>query len=215
MRSGKGLVTLGCTLAATVIVLSPGRAGASESPWYVEAAFGQASAEASLGSRHSKWIDDENGAATVALGYRVNRHLAIQAGYHDLGDHYAFGSPCRQTDDECIQRLANLELCVEGTECAQVLLDLDADLSGFSLAAVPSWGVSERVSVRGKVGIMAWDSEVRGPLDFGPIESFTGEDLLLGIGLEYGFSSGLGLLLEYSELDLDVSTTALGVSWNF
>ena len=62
---------------------------------------------------------------------------------------------------------------------------------------------------------MAWDSEVRGPLDFGPIESFTGEDLLLGIGLEYGFSSGLGLLLEYSELDLDVSTTALGVSWNF
>jgi len=38
---------------------------------------------------------------------------------------------------------------------------------------------------------------------------------LIGVGLQFDFPSGFGLLLQHDEFDLDVSTTVLGVSWRF
>lgn len=201
-------------LAAASLVLGGGHLWAGESPWYVAARVGEASAEARLGARHPQSIDDEAASAAVDLGYRVNRYLAVEAGYQDLGSHSGFGSPCRQSDDSCIERLAGLGLCVEGSECAEIVTALDADLSGLSLALVPTLPLGERLSLRGKVGLIAWDGDVAAPR-FGAIERFSGEDLVLGVGLEYGFPGGLGLQLQHEELDLDAAATTLGLRWRF
>lgn len=201
-------------VGAVCLVLAGGRLCAADSPWYVAARFGEASAEARFGTRHPKRVDDKAGSAAAELGYRVNRYVAVEAGYHDLGSHTGFGSPCLQTDDACIERLAGLGLCVEGFECTEVLTALDAEISGFSLALVPSWALGERLSLRGKVGLLAWDSNVstRG---FGQPESFSGEEIVAGIGLQYSLPSGLGVLLQHEELDLDLGVTSLGLSWEF
>ena len=201
-------------LALVAFVLGGGQVWAGESPWYVTARFGEASAEAQLGDRHPQRIDDEAGSAAVDVGYEINRYLAVEAGYQDLGSHAGFGSPCLQTDDACIERLAGLGLCVEGSECAEILAALNADFSGLSVALLPTWPVTERLAVRGKIGLMAWDGDVTA-VSFGVSERFSSEDLLTGLGVLYSFPGGLGILIQHEELDLDAGTTSLGLRWRF
>ena len=207
------------------LVLAGGQAWAGESPWYVAARFGESSVDARLGSRHPKRLDDAANAAVVEVGYAVNRFLAVEFGYHDLGRHAGWGSPCVQTDDACIERLAALELCVEGFDCSEVLVGLEGNVDGFSLALVPIWPLGDRLSLRGKAGLIGWDADVAiAPGSFfvaagSPFtrrgELFSSEDLLAGLGLHYSFPNGLGLQLQHETFDLDAGTTSFGVSWRF
>lgn len=206
------------------LVLAGGQAWAGESPWYVAARLGDAAVNARLGSQHPKRLDDQAGAGAVEVGYAVNRYLAVEFGYQDLGSHAGVGSACRQGDDVCIERLATLGLCVEGFDCTLAVAELEGDVDGFSLALVPSWPLGERLSLRGKVGVIAWDADVaarRGSVfaaSGSPTirngELFSGRDLLAGLGLHYSFPNGLGLLLQFETFDL-AGTTSLGVSWRF
>ena len=91
---------------------------------------------------------------------------------------------------------------------------LETEITGFSLALVPSWSVTDRFAFFGKAGVISWDASVSAK-SFGQIETLSGEDLLTGAGLRYDFSSGLGLLIEYQEMDLGVVSTALGLRWRF
>ena len=200
---------------AVCLVLGGGQLRAGESPWYVAARFGEGSAEARFGVRHPKWIDDRDDSSAVDLGYELNRYLAVEAGYLDLGTHRGWGSVCRQTDEACIERLITLGLCVDGSDCsAELLAAQEAELTGLSLALVPRWPLGERFALRGKLGLIAWDSDVVA-LGFGVTERFSGEEILAGVGLEYSLPGGLGILLEHDELDLDASSTSLGLSWRF
>lgn len=197
-------------LAGLALVAAPLLAG--ESPWYLEAKLGEASAEATFGSRWTKRIDGSDGAASVAVGYQVDRHLGIQAGYHDLGRFDGTGSPCPDSAETCVELLA---LCVEGFPCTEVLVPLEAEVSGFSLALVPRWPVGERVSVYGKVGVIDWDTDVSGLFTTAGTERFSDRDLLAGVGVQYTFPKGLGVLLEYEDLELGLASTSVGVSWRF
>lgn len=201
-------------VAGVVLLALGSMAYAGDSPWYVVASVGESDAEARFGSRHPKRIADDQEAVALAVGYAVRPWLSVEGGYHDLGTHRGFGSPCRESDDACIERLAQLNLCIEGFDCTEVSTNLDADVSGLSLAAVPRWPVTEELSVFGTVGVMAWDSEVEAP-SFGRIGDFSGEDLLLGVGLRYDLPSGLGLAAQYAELDLDIRWTSFGLAWRF
>ena len=120
---------------AWLVVGGPATAG--ESAWYLGAAYGQAELEAVFGSQHSKRLDDDDSSASLTVGYSAHRHLAVEAGYHDLGTHRGTGSPCAENDGPCIERLAGLGLCIEGTPCTEVQVGLEADVTGYSLAAIP------------------------------------------------------------------------------
>ena len=201
-------------LGVTCLVLGGGQLWAGESPWYVAARFGESRAETQFGARHAKHIDDQASSAAIDLGYELNRYLAVEAGYEDLGRHAGWGSPCLQSDDACIERLAAFDLCVEGFECTEVLAALDAEISGFSLALVPRWPLGERLSLRAKLGVIAWDGDVTA-VGFGVHERFSGEELITGIGLQYDLPGGLGVRMQHDELDLGTGTTSVGVSWRF
>ncbi len=204
-----------CLLLATAcLVLAAGRLQAGESPWYVAARFGESSAEAQLGQRHPQRVDDEASTASIELGHEVNRYLAVEAGYHDLGSHAGVGSPCRQNSDCFIERLAALGLCAEGFDCTEIAILIDVEISGLSLALVPRLPLGERLSLRGKLGILSWDGEVTAA-SLGTIERFSGENLVAGVGLEYSFPSGLGILAQHEELDLDGGATSIGMRWRF
>lgn len=212
-------------IAFVGLVLAGGQLPADDSPWYVAARFGDADVEARLGSQPVRRIDGEDGAAAVEVGYALNRHLAVEFGYQDLGRHTGTGSPCTPADEVCIQRLASLGLCVEGFSCTEVYPALEADVDGFSLALVPSLPIGKRLSLRGKAGVIAWDTDVvvaggsivpaSGSRTTRDGELFSSRDLLAGVGVQYSFPSGLGVLLQHETFDLDAETTSLGVSWRF
>ncbi len=206
------------------LVLCAGQLGASEPSWYVAARFGDATVDARLGSQPVHRIDDEAAARTVEVGYSLNRNLAVQLGYHDLGSHGGFGSPCPRGEEGCVERLASLGLCVEGFDCTEVRPSLAAEVDGVSLALVPIWPIGERFSLRGKAGLIAWDTDVTVEQGFITTAAsrttangklYSSRDLLAGLGVQYDFPNGLGLLLQHETFDLDARTTSLGVSWRF
>jgi opacity protein-like surface antigen len=194
---------------------------ADESGWQVGLELGRSSLENSFGERHIKRFDDEAGASSVEIGYFFNRYLAVEAGYHDLGSFAGAGSPCPDYVDACIESLAAQPqgLCVEGAPCVEVLAPIEAEVTGWSLAVVPSWPFTERFSAFAKVGAIAWDTDLSSELVVTArgrqFESFSSTDLLAGIGLSYRFGNSLGAVAEYRRLDLDLASTSLGLSWRF
>ena len=222
LQSSRNAFWIGAAYAA--LVLCAGQLPASESPWYVAARLGDASVDARLGSQPTRRIDDESNAGAVEVGYTLNRYLGVELGYQDLGTHAGFGSPCPRGDEGCIERLASLGLCAEGFDCTEVQPSLAAKVDGVSLALVPIWPIGERFSLRGKAGLIAWDTDVTvegGFLTTGASrttsngELFSSRDLLVGLGVQYSLPNGLGLLLQHETFDLDARTTSLGVSWRF
>lgn len=211
--------TVGVSLAALLMISPDLMAG--ESRWYAQFSLGEASVDGSFGSRFEKVVDDKEVSTTLAVGYSLNPHLAIEAAYHDLGSHAGFGSPCPVGIDSCIARLTDLGLCVAGSpDCVDtfVFIPVEADLTGWSLAAVPSWPFSDQFSIYARVGIIDWNSDVSSNFPSIPnatIDTFSGQELLTGVGFQFELPSGLGLLLEYEQFDLDVKTTKVGVSWRF
>lgn len=202
-------------LALGWLLLFPGLARSAEREWSLTVGLGRAETEALFGSRHLKSIADDDQTAVLAVGRDLGRFLAVEAGYQDFGNFAGFGSPCAESTETCIERLATLGICAEGTDCTRVVIDLNAEIRGYSLAVVPKWPLSERLALRGKLGVMAWDGELRGGQGFGRIEDPSGEELLVGVGLQYDFESGVGLSLQHDRFELDLESTLFGIHWKF
>lgn len=210
----KRLLCCAWILVLGALLLGPVSARAEDSRFSLAATLGPSELDAVFGSRNLKRFDEEDQAAAVLLDYRVTRFLSIEAGLHELGSYQGAGSPCREDDVPCIQRLASLGLCVEGTECVQVQVGLEAEVGGVSLSLVPRWPLGRRLALRGRAGLMAWQNDLSGS-GIGRIEELTGEDLLLGAGVEWSGRSGLGARVEYSVLELDLTSAVAGISWRF
>ncbi len=210
------------TVATAVVCLLLGAAelAAGDSRWSLKTRIGEAELDATFGNRWRKSFDGDHEATSVEVAYALNRFLALQAGYHDLGEYTGFGPPCTEDVEVCIQTAGEvpLALCTEGATdpiCGFAAVPLDAEVSGWSLSVVPRWPFNDRFSVYGKLGVIDWGSDVSGLFGTRSTESYSGTDLLTGVGLEYSFPGGFGVLAEYQDLDLGVASTSLGASWRF
>ncbi|MEZ5333579.1 MAG: porin family protein [Thermoanaerobaculia bacterium] len=188
-------------LAVLTLGALPARAG--DSPWFARAKFGQADVDAAFGEPvFGRRVDDEDGTAAVELGYRFGPHLAIQAGYHDLGEYEGLELPCPLAQpcpdlDEIPFRLSTVEL------------------TGVSLSLVPRLPLGERFSLFGTIGVIDWNADIVADTGGDTIDSFDGQDLLAGVGLGYDLPSGLGFQLELEGFELDAVALTAGVGWRF
>ncbi len=218
--SGTSRALLGWVVLMALSVSQPPPILAEPSGWSVDLKYGRGSLDDAFGTRHVKTFDDRAAAVGVEFGYRFNKYLGLQVGYQDFGAFDGLGSPCPDGFDACIERLADesFGLCIEGRQCLEVLVPLEAEVSGWSLALAPSWPFTERWSAFGKVGVLEWESDLSARPPFagiGRFDSTSSTDLLTGVGLRYRFAGNLGALVEYQRLDLDLGSTTLGVTWNF
>ena len=191
-------------LVAAMGVAMAAAAGAAESSWYVVGKAGQSGVDERYGTPDSGgWgVDGEELSGGIEVGWAFHENLAVQGGYHFLGDYAGFttAQPCTGV-------------------CPTSLLVPDnpteASFQGVSLSLVPRWAASERFAVHGKLGYLDWDSDLT--FDFGEqlgIVRPSGEDLLAGAGLEYGWPGGAGLLLEYEHAG-PFDVVSLGGTWRF
>jgi hypothetical protein len=191
-------------LLAAAMASSP-PASAGDSPWYVTAKLGATDVEQNFGSRLLGWrVDDQDSSAAVEAGYQFHPNLALQAGYRDLGSYPGLNRPCPR-GELCPQTVADVLIVP--------VFPREAAFSAFTLVAVPRWPIAARASLYGKLGALFWQSDLE--RSFGnPSNEPAGTDLLAGVGVQYEFPSGLGLLVEYEASDL-VSELSAGVSWRF
>ncbi len=86
----------------------------------------------------------------------------------------------------------------------------------YSLAFVPQFPLGKRLSVFGKVGAIALETEVSdrdGISDF--FEDFDEEDVIWGVGLRLQIFGPIQIFYEYEGVGEDFETQSFGASWQF
>jgi hypothetical protein len=194
-------------LLAAVLVGGGDPLAADEKGWEGGLKFGRSFLEQSFGEqqRH-KSFDHRADASAVEIAYFFNEYLGVQAGYNELGTFRGTGSSCPFDPRTCRETLALWAPAA-----------VEAEVTGWSLAVIPSWPLTRRLAAYGKLGVFDRDTElssdvqlIDGGRDF---DRLSGTDLLTGVGLRYRFGKGLGTLVEYQRAELD--SASLGLTWRF
>jgi hypothetical protein len=202
IHSGARRWTRVFTAATVATLFGSARLPAVDLGWYAQAKAGQASLETRYGPPVFGWVvDDEDTSGGVELGVRIGRHLGLQAGYHDYGRFEGLPAPCPP------DQICPLTIVPE--------VPTRVEVTGISLAAVPRWPLGEHFALFGKVGVIAWDLDLRSRLDGRRVGSRSDRDLLAGVGVEYEFDAGLALLAELEGFELDARSLAVGLGWRF
>lgn len=141
-------------------------------------------------------VDSKDTAFKVFGGYMFNRHFGVEGAYVDLGEvSYSgsfFGSP------------------VTGGK---------VEATGFNVAALGSYPVTEEFSVFGKIGLFIWEAEASDTTAGVPFSAKTdGTDISFGLGVNYQFTRNLGVRAEWERFKLDEADADLisvGMVWRF
>lgn len=191
-----------CSLLTVVAVLlamawvSP--AAASDFGLYVSAKYGTTDVDASLGDNLDQVLDGDDETQALEVGFRFGRFWGVQAGYHDFGD---------------VGGLANCDTCglVNNT------IPIRGESTGYSLSLVPELPLGQRLSVYGKVGLIAWETDVSASTAVGdePLGSFDEEDLLYGLGVRLDFLGPFELFGEWESVGSDLETISFGATLLF
>ena len=187
-------------LAALSLLLAPSSARAHDNGLYVSLKYGTTDVDASIGDAFDQVIDGDDDSQAIEAGFRWSPYFAIQAGYHDFGKVRGFGEPC--PDDA--------EVCVP------IEVPIEAETEAFSLSIVPQFPLGKRLSLFGKIGAIALETEVNdqsGVIDFfGDIDE---QEVIFGAGVRLGIFWGIQVFYEYEWVGEDFETQSFGASWQF
>jgi len=199
MKSFLGNVAAGGLI--TAIALFNSSAVAQDAGFYFGGAAGQAKTDidrapfTALGAIVTE-SDERNSMFRIFGGYDINKHLAIEASYVDLG---AFG--------------------VSGTIGA-LPFNAFGDVTGYSLSGVGTLPLSERFSLFGSVGLFY--SKVKAQASVAAVAGAARDsdsDITAGIGIKYGLSKNWAARLEATHYGLgdngDAHSYSLGLQYKF
>ena len=187
-------------LLCAFLLIVASATSAAERGLYFNVKFGDTDAEASVGDVFDAALDGESDSRAYELGWRLNNFVAFQVGYHDLGD---------------IEGIACLGI---GNSCGGVLnVPFIADTVAYSLAFVPQLLLTRSISIFGKIGVVALESEVSGVLDNSQsfLEDLSDEDTLLGAGIKVRLFKGFSIFYEMERLGSDIESQYIAASFNF
>ena len=186
------------SLLAVSLALTAGSASAqsrSDSGWYAGGTIGQSSMDIQ-GCGGAIECDDKDTAWRILGGYQINRNLAIEFGFHQLGDASASSS------------LGHNEF----------------ESNAFELLGVGYVPLGGNFAAYGKAGFYRGETKVSGNSTvIGPIDvKDTNTDLTFGLGAQYSFSPQLSIRAEWQryagmggdatdESDVDVMSVGLVV----
>lgn len=186
-------------LAFGILAASPLFA-AGDGPWSVTLKAGQASVAENFHPNSYGWrADDEDTSAGLAVTYSPSRFFGFEAAYHDLGTYPGLPVYC--------------EVCT-AFEILVIAHPAEVEFSGFSLAVLPTWPLTDNLAIFGKLGVFDWQGDVTRFFPRQRVDDPSGTDLLTGIGARFTSPSGLGVQIEYETTELH-ENLSLGASWTF
>lgn len=191
---------LAAGIAFSIAVPSIGQAqsalGGPDSAWYLGATVGQSKSKTTCALFFGGNCDSTDTVYRVFGGYQVNKNLALELGYQELGD------------------VSLNSLGLTATVGAKT----------YDLSALAMLPVTDRISVYGRLGIYYADVDLTGNTPI-LNASTSGTDLVYGVGAQYNFSNGLGIRAEWQKYNNVPLPTAgvgsgyevmsLGAIWRF
>jgi OOP family OmpA-OmpF porin len=165
---------------------------------FVGASIGQSDVDEDItaGLITSGSVDSKDNAIKVFGGYMFNRHFGVEGAYVDLG-----------------------EVSYSGSFGSAAVNGGKVETTGFNVAALGSYPVTEEFSVFGKIGLFIWEAEASDTTGGVPFSEKTdGTDISFGLGLNYQFTRNLGVRAEWERFKLDEADADLisvGIVWRF
>jgi hypothetical protein len=194
-------VALPAILAGALALLAPPRAQAHDPGLYISFKLGTTDVDANFGEVFDQVVEGDDDSETIEVGYRWSRHFAIQGGYHDFGKVPGFGLPCDDEDAEV---------------CLPLEVPIAAETKAYSLSIVPQLPLGKRLSVFGKLGVVALETEVRDQADFLDFaRDVSEEDVIWGAGLRLGIFGPIQIFYEYEGIGDEFETQSFGATWQF
>ncbi len=194
--------------AAVLLSFSPFSQGAD---WYLQASAGHSKADQKqsrlveeLPSGTITGFDDSDSSYGITLGYQLHPHVALEAGYLDLGEASSQISGASLTPEQYHEIVKAV---------SPVLVD------GFTAAVRFTLWQNEQWDLEVPLGVMFWDSEIESRMGDALLKTETdGTDLYLGVQLNYIASSHWKVGLGYQQLNLspnDVNSWLVSLRYEF
>ena len=187
--------TLACSVLALAASLAATQASAQA---FVGGSFGQSDIDEEITTAliDSGTVDAKDTGWKIFGGYMFNRHFGVEAAYLNLG-----------------------EVSYSGTFGGLPVTGGKVELTGFNIAALGSYPLSEQFSVFGKLGLFIWDAEASDTTGGAPFSATAdGTDLSFGVGVNYNFTRNLGLRAEWEMFktdEADATLLSIGAVWRF
>ena len=174
---------------------SPAAAGGL---FYLIGKLGSTSLSEQFGDSFSQAVDGDDNSFGLGAGVHLGQYFALQVEYHDYGSVPGLGSPCSDAADVCIE----------------ILVPVAAESRALSVAVLPQFPLTDRFTVYGKAGIVAWESEVTDVFgDVGRvIDEYREEDLIYGLGLRLLLPGPFDFFTEYERTGDAIDTLAVGIT---
>jgi hypothetical protein len=172
---GIGLGILGAGAAATPFFVGGSAGGSSLSP----------QVKSCCGDVKSAKSDANDLAFKLSGGYNINRRLALEGFYNDLGK-------------------SDIKLGKNSLGTVKY--------KTYGLAAVYTKPVSRRINLRGKLGYGALKSDFTGSVKH---EEKNSNFFYKGVGAEYQITKALSAVVDYDHFDKDMQLLSTGIRFGF
>ena len=141
-------------------------------------------------------VDGRDGAFKLFSGYMFSPYVGIESAYVHLGD-----------------------VTYSGQFGAQPVSDGKVEATGFTIALLGSYSLTQELALFGKLGIFFWEWQARDTTSGQPFATAEdGNDLSFGLGLSYSFARNWAVRAEWERFKLDdaeADLLSVGLVWRF
>jgi len=192
-------------------------ANAADNGFYIEGGVGQSKANLDVPAGFT--VDNKDTTSLVGVGYKINKYIAIEGGYRDLGKATASAS-------------GTFTGTYKGSPySATGVISGSADADGLYIGPVFTFPVNPQFEVLARVGLLDWSVKqnlsATGTLTYqgttyaGGVtasQKDSGTDAYYGIGAAYNVTKNVGMSINYTRfkvLSTDVDTWDVRLKYSF
>ncbi len=185
----------GAVALVTLLTASPATA---ERELYVGFHFGWSDVDVTADDAFDQVLDGDGNSRVVEVGFKFSDYFAVEAAWHDLSEVDGLVRPC-----------------AEGVACADI--PISGEINVLSVAIVPQYAITSRISVFAKVGLVSWGADLEDAADDLDValDDPDEEDLVYGVGVEFQFLGRLSLVGRFESIGGDIETLSVGARVGF
>lgn len=186
------------TGALALVMLLTASPAAAQREFYVGFHLGRTDVEVNADDALDQILDGDGNSRAYEIGFKFNDNFAVEAAYHDLSEVDGAVRPC-----------------AEGVPCSDI--PIRGKINVLSVAIVPQYAITGRISVFAKVGIVSWGADLEDALDDFDVtlDDLDEEDLVYGVGAEFQLLGRLSLVGRFESIGGDIETVSAGVRLGF
>ena len=175
---------------------------------FVEFNFGRASTDAPVltesefANNITRSVDDSDTGFSFNVGYQLNSHFSVSAGYVDLGEGEHVVSGDTITPEEFVSSVEQTPILA----------------NGFTASVIYHVYETEKLAFDIELGAFNWDSDIRSTSQLGVVRrNESGTDAYWGVSVGYKFTTQWHFVAGYQSFNLEnnVDYPFVGVNYNF